>query len=112
MVQLPLTQADDALGTAHTRPHPPHAVMLVCVSMHAPAQHVCPVGHALDALQPITQRLPTQSVPELQCSSVTHSTQARMVTSQWRAAVPPSTLVPQASSLRQPGTHVWLASAQ
>jgi hypothetical protein len=84
--QLPLRHAAAALGTAQRRSQAPQCRGVgLRVDAGAGAAGL-PEGQARVALQPVTQRLPTQRLPEGQCSSVTQSTHARVVVSQRREA--------------------------
>ena len=71
-------------------------------------------GECRTADQP--QTLPTQRVPEGQCSLTTHCTQVWLTVSQrFCGAAPPSVGPPlgaQPSSLRQPGSQVLVAPLQ
>jgi len=100
------------LVMVHRASHAPQWATLDCGSTHAPAQHCCDEGHGRDGLHPATQTLPTQSVPEGQWASVTQSTHARVVVSQRRVDTPPSPLVAQPSSLRQPAAQVFDPATQ
>jgi hypothetical protein len=65
-VQVPLVHAAMALGTLQRLPQAPHAAMELWVSTQAPSQQVCAEGQGRSVLQPMTQTLPTQSVPAAQ----------------------------------------------
>ncbi len=118
--QLPLRQADMALGTAQRVPQTPQLAMFDCVSTQAPEQHVWPVGQRDSAVHPTTQVLPTQSVPGAQSALPRHSTQVLRAVSQrpCRATAPsglitpPSVAVAHPSSDRQPDSQVFVVELQ
>ena len=102
-VHAPFMHSGAALSTAHRRPHTPQLAVLRCVSTQALSQQVWPVGQGRVAVHPAAQRLPTQSVPLGQWSSVTHSTHWRLARLQRGCAAPASPVVmAQAMSSRQP----------
>ncbi len=72
---VPIVHAGRPLAVRQVLPHMPQAVTLLCVSMHAPSQQACPVGHALVALHPVAHVDPRQMLPGGQWSLVTHCTQ-------------------------------------
>ncbi len=63
MAHAPATHAAVPPATAHARPHVPQLDALVCVSTHAPVQHVCPEGQGLVASHPGTHALARQRLP-------------------------------------------------
>jgi hypothetical protein len=102
-VHAPFMHRGAALSTVHRRPQAPQLAVLRCVSTQASSQHVWPVGQGRGAVHPAAQRLPTQSVPLGQWSSVTQATHWRLARLQRGCAVPASPVVAaQAMSSRQP----------
>jgi len=117
---VPMSQRGSPLVTAQAVPHAPQLAALDRVSTQPPMQQVCPIGQRDESEHPIAQVLPMQRWPAGQCSSVTQSTQTRVIRLQRPPMAPEASLAPaspsvgarHASSLRQPRTQVFEAGLQ